>query len=191
MPSADLNTGSFSVLGSGQSASGRNLRELVRQRSLPSADDLQRPRRGGLCARHPAARLPAAGEAAVNYHMSEFFIRKQHRRVGIGPRCRHTDLRPFRGRLGNRRISCAIPGSVAFWRRVVSAIAAQAATRSASRNGEVRQRFTSQSCAATSKREHSRSSRAALSPEAISRRSSSLQRSLPMARAAMTVESAN
>ena len=65
----------------------------------------------------------AAGETAVNYHMSEFFIRKQHRRVGIG---RDAAKLIFDRFAGDWEIVEYLrnPGAVAFWRRVVSAYCA-------------------------------------------------------------------
>ena len=86
-------------------------------------------------------RIPAAGETAVDYHMSEFFIRKQHRRVGIG---RDAATLIFDRFAGDWEIVEYMrnPGAVAFWRRVVSVYSAGRYSER-SRHGEVRQRFTS------------------------------------------------
>ena len=86
-------------------------------------------------------RIPAAGETAADYHMSEFFVRKALPPDGYRSRCGHADLRPLRRGLGDRRLS-------AQSRR--GGILAARAERlhpgpiyGASRNGEVHQRFTS------------------------------------------------
>jgi predicted acetyltransferase len=73
--------------------------------------------------------------------MSEFFIRKAHRREGIG---RNAATLIFDRFAGEWEIVEYLrhPGSVAFWRRVLATYAPGKFTER-SRNGEVRQRFSS------------------------------------------------
>ncbi len=86
-------------------------------------------------------RIPAAGEPSANYNMSEFFVRKAHRREGIGRDAATLIFDRFAGEweiveyLRN-------PGAVAFWRQVLSVYSKGRYTER-SRNGEVRQRFIS------------------------------------------------
>jgi predicted acetyltransferase len=86
-------------------------------------------------------RIPAAGETAADYHMSEFFVRKAHRREGIG---RDAATLIFDRFAGEWEIVEYLrhPGSVAFWQRVLTTYAKGKFTER-SRNGEVRQRFSS------------------------------------------------
>jgi predicted acetyltransferase len=86
-------------------------------------------------------RIPAAGDTAVTYAMSEFFIRKAHRRAGIG---RDAATLIFDRFAGDWEILEYMrnPGAVAFWRRVLTAYTKGRFTER-SRNGEVRQRFSS------------------------------------------------
>jgi predicted acetyltransferase len=86
-------------------------------------------------------RIPSAGETAVDYCLSEFFIRQPHRRVGIG----RTAAALIFDRFAGEWEICEYqrnPGSVAFWRKVVAAYARGHFSERA-RNGEVRQRFRS------------------------------------------------
>jgi predicted acetyltransferase len=86
-------------------------------------------------------RIPEAGQTAVNFHLSEFFIRKPFRRAGVGRDAATLIFDRFAGEweiveyLRN-------PGAVAFWRRVLSVYAA-GRFHERTRNGEVRQRFSS------------------------------------------------
>ena len=88
-------------------------------------------------------RIPAAGEPAANYRMSEFFVRKQHRRAGMG---RDAATLIFDRFAGDWLIVEYLrnPGSVAFWRRVVGAYSGGSFIER-SRHGEVQQRFKSRS----------------------------------------------
>ena len=137
---SDLNTGLFSVLGAGSPredeifanwfANDQSHPLLILKGSEPVGFALvSRPR------------IHAAGEASADYHMSEFFVRKAHRRVGIGRDAATLIFDRFAGEweiveyLRN-------PGAVTFWRRVLSVYAGgRFAERS--RHGEVRQRFNS------------------------------------------------
>ena len=64
-------------------------------------------------------RVPAAGERAVNFQMSEFFIRKPHRRVGIGREAATLIFDRFAGEWEIVEYQ-RNPGAVAFWRRVLT-----------------------------------------------------------------------
>jgi predicted acetyltransferase len=86
-------------------------------------------------------RIAAAGETSANYHMSEFFVRRPYRRVGIG---RNAATLIFDRFAGHWEIVEYLrnPGAVTFWRRVLTLYTKGLFTEH-SRNGEVRQRFTS------------------------------------------------
>jgi predicted acetyltransferase len=73
--------------------------------------------------------------------MSEFFIRKQHRRVGMG---RDAATLIFDRFAGDWEIVEYLrnPGAVAFWRRVVAVYCGGTFTER-TRHGEVQQRFKS------------------------------------------------
>jgi predicted acetyltransferase len=73
--------------------------------------------------------------------MSEFFVRMQYRRTGIG---RDAATLIFNRFAGEWEIVEYMrhPGSVAFWRNVVARYSAGKFTENA-RNGEVQQRFAS------------------------------------------------
>jgi predicted acetyltransferase len=88
-------------------------------------------------------RVAPAGEAAVNYHMSEFFIRKPHRRLGIGRDAARLIFDRFAGDWEIVEYQ-RNPASVNFWRGVLAAYCKGRFTER-TRNGEVHQRFTSRS----------------------------------------------
>jgi predicted acetyltransferase len=73
--------------------------------------------------------------------MSEFFVRKQHRRVGMG---RDAATLIFDRFAGDWEIVEYLrnPGAVAFWRRVVAGYCGGSYVER-SRHGEVQQRFKS------------------------------------------------
>ncbi len=135
-----LNTGLFSVLG----ADSRREHEIfahwfANDQSHPllilkGADPV-----GFALVTRP--RIPAAGEPVANFTMSEFFVRKIHRRAGVG---RDAATLIFDRFAGNWEIVeyQRNPGAVTFWRRVLSTYGKGLFTER-SRNGEVRQRFTS------------------------------------------------
>jgi predicted acetyltransferase len=86
-------------------------------------------------------RIPAAGETAVDYRMSEFFVRKKHRRVGIGRDAATLIFGRFAGQWEIIEYQ-RNPGAVAFWRRVVADYSG-GRFQERSRHGEVQQRFKS------------------------------------------------
>jgi predicted acetyltransferase len=137
---SDLNTGLFSVLGADSPreqeifanwfANDQSHPLLILKGSEPVGFALvSRPR------------IVAAGETSANYHMSEFFVRKPFRRAGIG---RNAATLIFDRFAGHWEIVEYLrnPGAVTFWRRVLTLYTKGLFTEH-SRNGEVRQRFTS------------------------------------------------
>ncbi len=139
---SDLNTGLFSVLG----ADGPREQEIFanwfsNDQSHPLVILKASDPVGFALVTRP--RIAAAGETATNYHMSEFFIRKPHRLMGIG---RDAATLIFDRFAGEWEIVEYMrhPGAVAFWRRVLSSYS-RGPIIERSRNGEVRQRFTSRS----------------------------------------------
>jgi predicted acetyltransferase len=91
-------------------------------------------------------RVAAAGETPVNYHMSEFFVRKSHRRLGIGRDAAKLIFDRFAGDWEIVEYQ-RNPSAVTFWRRVLTTYCKGHYTER-SLNGEVHQRFTSRPPAA-------------------------------------------
>jgi predicted acetyltransferase len=141
---SDLNTGLFSVLGADNPReheifanwfANDHSHPLLILKGLESV--------GFALVSRP--RIPAAGETSADYNMSEFFVRKAHRRAGIG---RDAATLIFDRFAGEWEIVEYMrnPGAVAFWRRVLSVYSKGRYTER-SRYGEVRQRFTSRASA--------------------------------------------
>jgi predicted acetyltransferase len=137
---SDLNTGIFRGLGPG----GPQQEEIL---ANWFANELAHPL---LIVKGPDAvgfalvtrpRIPAAGESAVDYCMSEFFVRKPYRRAGVGSHAAALIFDRFSGDWEVVEYQ-RNPGSVAFWRKVVASYASGHFSER-SRNGEVRQRFRS------------------------------------------------
>ena len=136
----DLNTGLFSVLGADNPREHEIFANwFANDQSHPllilkGADAV-----GFALVTRP--RIAAAGEIAADYNMSEFFVRKAHRRMGIG---RDAATLIFDRFAGDWEIVEYLrnPGAVAFWRRVLATYSKGRFTER-SRNGEVHQRFTS------------------------------------------------
>jgi predicted acetyltransferase len=137
---SDLNTGLFSVLGADSPreheifanwfANDQSHPLLILKGAVPVGFALV-----------TRQRIPAAGETAATFNMSEFFIRKSHRRVGIGRDAATLIFDRFAGEWEIVEYQ-RNPGAVAFWRRVLSVYGKGAYTER-SRHGEIRQRFTS------------------------------------------------
>jgi predicted acetyltransferase len=142
---ADLNTGLFSVLGADSSREDEIFANWFSNDQshplliLKGSDSV-----GFALVTRP--RIPKAGEKAADYRMSEFFVRMQYRRTGIG---RDAATLIFDRFAGDWEIVEYMrhPGSVAFWRQVVARYSAGRFTESL-RNGEVQQRFASRPSAA-------------------------------------------
>jgi len=135
---SDLNTGLFSVLGSDNPheqeifatwfSSDQSHPLLISKGAEPVGFALvTRPR------------IPAAGEKAVDYRLSEFFIRAPHRRVGIGREAANLIFDRFTGDWEVVEYQ-RNPGSVAFWRRVLATYG-DGRYSERTRNGEVHHRF--------------------------------------------------
>jgi predicted acetyltransferase len=84
-------------------------------------------------------RIAAAGDKPADFHLSEFFIRRPHRRVGIGRDAATLIFNRFSGEWEIVEYD-RNPTAIAFWRRVVHAYTAGKYQERA-RNGEIRQRF--------------------------------------------------
>lgn len=139
---ADLNTGLFSVLGADNPREQEIFANWFANDQSHPLLILKGPDPVGF-ALVTRQRIAAAGEVAADYHMSEFFVRKAHRRAGIGRDAATLIFDRFAGQweiveyLRN-------PGAVAFWRRVLATYSKGRFTER-SRHGEVRQRFASRS----------------------------------------------
>jgi predicted acetyltransferase len=86
-------------------------------------------------------RIPALPGNTATYRMSEFFIRKPHRNIGIGREAATLIFDRFAGEWEIVEYQ-RHPGSVAFWRRVLTGYCG-GKFQERSRNGEVQQRFKS------------------------------------------------
>jgi predicted acetyltransferase len=137
---ADLNTGLFPVIGAGNPREDEIFANWFANDHSHPLVILKGPEPVGF-ALVTRPRIAAAGEGAVNYHMSEFFVRKQYRRHGIGRDAATLIFDRFAGDWDIVEYQ-RNPGAVAFWRRVVSVYCGGRYTERA-HDGEVRHRFTS------------------------------------------------
>jgi predicted acetyltransferase len=137
---ADLNTGLFSVIGADNPREDEIFANWFSNDQSHPLLILQGTDSVGF-ALVTRPRIPAAGEKAADYRMSEFFIRMRHRRSGIG---RDAATLIFDRFAGDWEIVEYMrhPGSVAFWRHVVARYSAGRFTER-SRHGEIQQRFAS------------------------------------------------
>ena len=138
---ADLNTGLYRVLGAGDPREDEIFANwFANDQSHPLLIQKGSESVGFALVTRP--RIPNAGEtSAVTYHMSEFFVRKAHRRAGIGRDAATLIFDRFAGEweiLEYQRNT----GAVAFWRRVLAIYCAGRYTER-QHDGEVRQRFSS------------------------------------------------
>jgi predicted acetyltransferase len=85
-------------------------------------------------------RVPTAGNSA-DFYMSEFFVRKQYRRTGVGRDAATLIFNRFAGEWEIVEYQ-RNPDAVAFWRRVLGTYCAGRYTERL-RNGEIHQRFRS------------------------------------------------
>lgn len=139
---ADLNTGHFSVIGSNNPHEDEIFANWFSNDHSHPLIVLKGPEPVGF-ALVTRPQIPAAGQTPANYRMSEFFIRKPHRRVGIGRDAARLIFDRFAGEweiIGYQRN----PGAVAFWHQVVADYSAGNYVER-SRHGEVQQRFKSRS----------------------------------------------
>jgi predicted acetyltransferase len=137
---ADLNTGLFSVLGPGNPHQDEIFANwFSNDQSHPLLILKGRDSVGFALVTRP--RIPMVGKKTANFRMSEFFVRKQYRRAGVG---RDAATLIFDRFAGDWEIVEYMrhPGSVAFWRNVVARYSAGHFTER-SESGEVQQRFAS------------------------------------------------
>ena len=137
---ADLNTGLFPVIGAGNPREDEIFANWFANDHSHPLVILKGPEPAGF-ALVTRPRIAAVGEGTVNYHMSEFFVRKQYRRLGIGRDAATLIFDRFAGDWDIVEYQ-RNPGAVAFWRRVVSAYCGGRYTERA-HDGEVRHRFSS------------------------------------------------
>ncbi len=137
---ADLNTGLFSVIGGDSPHEDEIFAHWFSSDHSHPLLILKGPEPVGF-ALVTRPLIAASGEAAVNYHMSEFFVRKQYRRVGIGRDAARLIFDRFAGDWEIVEYQ-RNPGAVAFWRRVLAVYCPGRFTER-THNGEVRQRFSS------------------------------------------------
>lgn len=137
---SDLNTGLFSVLGSGHPHEQEIFANwFSNDQSHPLVISKGADTVGFALVSRP--RIAASGETRVDYSMSEFFIQKASRRSGIGRDAATLIFDRFAGAWEIVEYE-RNPGAVAFWRRVLTAYCGGRFVERA-RHGEVRQRFTS------------------------------------------------
>ena len=142
---ADLNTGLFSVLGANNPHQDEIFANwFSNDQSHPLVISKGTDTVGFALVTRP--RVAAAGETPVNYHMSEFFVRKSHRRLGIGRDAAKLIFDRFSGDWEIVEYQ-RNPSAVTFWRHVLTAYCRGRYTER-SLNGEVHQRFTSRPAAA-------------------------------------------
>ncbi len=137
---SDLNTGLFSVLGADNPREDEIFANwFANDQSHPLLILKGAEPVGFALVTRP--RISAAGEKSATFNMSEFFVRKQHRRLGIGRDAARLIFDRFAGEweiVEYQRNA----GAVLFWRRVLS-VYGQGRFTERSRHGEIRQRFTS------------------------------------------------
>ncbi|MDP9083722.1 MAG: GNAT family N-acetyltransferase [Pseudomonadota bacterium] len=141
---ADLNTGLFSVLGTDGAREEEIFANWFSNDHSHPLVILQGPEPVGFSL-VTRPRIPTAGEPAVDYRMSEFFVREQHRRVGMGRDAATLIFDRFAGQWEIVEYQ-RNPGAMAFWRRVLTDYCTDGYTER-SRHGEVHQRFKSRTCA--------------------------------------------
>ena len=136
---ADLNTGFFSVIGTENTREDEIFANWFSNDQAHPLVILQGADPVGF-ALVTRLRIPPAGSGPT-FRMSEFFIRRQHRKVGIGRNAATLIFDRFTGDweiLEYQRH----PGSVAFWRRVLAVYCPGSYTERV-QHGEVHQRFKS------------------------------------------------
>lgn len=136
---APLNTGIFPILGE---IGHREPDQLTRWFADSSAKILTVCKSAapvGFAMVAPGRRLP--GRAPVDFHMAEFFIAREHRRLGIGQGAIALIFDRFAGRWEVQEY-LRNPSAVKFWRRVVSDYT-RGHYEERVESGEVRQTFRS------------------------------------------------
>jgi predicted acetyltransferase len=137
---SDLNTGLFSVIGADNPQKDAIFANwFANDHSHPLVILKDSDAVGFALVTRP--RIRTAGEASADFRMSEFFVRQQHRRAGIGRDAATLIFDRFAGEWEIIEYQ-RNPGSVAFWRRVLMAYCPGRFTERG-RNGEIQQRFKS------------------------------------------------
>jgi len=140
---ADLNTGLFAVISEG---SARQDEIFATWFSNDHAHPLVILQGSGHVGFALVTRLRSPVQAAgPNYRMSEFFVRRPHRRAGIGRNAATLIFDRFAGDWEIVEYQ-RHPDSIAFWRRVLTVYCSGKFSERA-QNGEVHQRFKSRSSA--------------------------------------------
>lgn len=137
---SDLNTGLFSVLGTSNPQQDEIFANwFANDHAHPLVIAKGSETVGFALVSRPL--VAPAGVGAVSYHMSEFFIRKPYRRLGVGRDAARLIFDRFAGEWDIVEYQ-RNPDSVTFWRRVLSSYCKGRYTENV-RNGEVHQRFSS------------------------------------------------
>lgn len=137
---ADLNTGFYPVISDGGSQKDEIFANWFCNEHAHPLLILAGPDAVGF-ALVTRPRIRTAEERAADYCMSEFFVRKQYRRTGVGRNAATLIFDRFAGEweiLEYQRN----PTAVAFWRRVIAGYSC-GRFRERTANGEIRQRFHS------------------------------------------------
>ena len=137
---ADLNTGFFPVISDGNSQKDEIFANWFANDQAHPLVILAGPDAVGFALVTRPRRL-APTEAPADYCMSEFFVRKPHRRGGVGRDAATLIFDRFAGEWEIVEYE-RNPGAVAFWRKVIAAYC-RGRYSERSRNGEIRQRFRS------------------------------------------------
>ena len=139
---SDLNTGLFSVIGADNPRKDEIFANWFSNDQAHPLVILKGAEQVGF-ALVTRLRVAPAGNEGATYRMSEFFVRRSHRLAGIG---RNAATLMFDRFTGDWEILEYLrhPGSVAFWRRVLTDYCPGNFSERA-QNGEVLQRFRSRS----------------------------------------------
>jgi predicted acetyltransferase len=137
---ADLNTGFFSVIGTENARQDEIFANWFSNDQAHPLVILKGAEPVGF-ALVTRLRITPAGAEGACFRMSEFFVRRPHRRAGVGRNAATLIFDRFTGDweiLEYQRH----PGSVAFWRRVLAVYCPGSVTER-TQHGEVHQRFKS------------------------------------------------
>lgn len=137
---SDLNTGLFSVLGADHPGEAEIFANWFSNDNSHPLLILKGAEAVGF-ALVTRPRIPKADGVRANFQISEFFVRRAQRRVGIGRDAATLIFDRFTGSWEIVEYQ-RNPGAVAFWRRVVAIYTGGVYTERA-QHGEVRQRFKS------------------------------------------------
>lgn len=137
---ADLNTGLFSVLSSSNPHQDEIFANWFSNDHSHPLVILKGSEAAGF-ALVTRPQVAVAGEVAVNYHMSEFFVRKPFRRMGVGRDAARLIFDRFSGDWDIVEYQ-RNPSAVTFWRSVL-AVYCKGRYTERCKNGEVHQRFSS------------------------------------------------